>query len=161
MALQIRHSVNRDDPTNPHFWTVLTSALFARRWLGRVAPHFPQLSANPGPTLLYFRTRGCTVCDLIDIRVAQASKRAGVKLLTIDRYAKSDDPQDQLIYGEPGNILDKGGIINKAYGIGVYPSLVLINNSGTIVMKDVGVKAPVDTFDHYLKEQFQILLSPA
>jgi hypothetical protein len=93
------------------------------------------------------------------MRVGQATHRAGVTLKIIDRHPKSEAPEDQVVYTQQDNILDRGGPINEAYQIGVYPSLVLIDSSGTIVMKDVGVKAPVDTFDEYLAGQFKRLLS--
>ena len=79
-------------------------------------------------------------------------------MVIVDRYSKSDAPEDLEIYSQPDNVLDFGGGINRAYGIGAYPSLVLIDRSGTIAMKDVGGKATVDGFFDYLCEQFRMLL---
>lgn len=144
MALSIRRDVVPDDPTSPQLWTVLTSGLFARRWIDRPAPAGQGLTlSTEQPTLLYFRTRGCTVCDLVD-------------LVIIDRYAKSDDPVGRAIYVQPGNLLDKGGVINEQYAVGVYPTFVLVNPDHRIVLKDVGAKAKPEVFRTYLEAQFRL-----
>lgn len=157
MALSIRRDLVRDDPTSPRLWTVLTSGIFARRWIGRPAPAVPGLAlSTERPTLLYFRTRGCTVCDLVDMQVAQACRQASVDLVIIDRYAKSDDPVDRAIYDQPGNLLDKGGVINEQYAVGVYPTFVLVNPQHRIVLKDVGLKAKPEVFRAYLEAQFRL-----
>lgn len=156
MALSIKRDVVRDDPTSPRLWTVLTTGPFAHRWIGRLAPAAPGLNlSTERPTLLYFRTRGCTVCTLVDMQVAQACHQASVDLLIIDRYAKSDDPADRIIYDQPGNLLDKGGVINEQYAVGVYPTFVLVNPDHRIVLKDVGAKAKPEVFKAYLDEQFR------
>ena len=160
MKIQIRRAERSGDTSSSGLWTVLTSGLFARRWLGRTAPRVPTLLLPSGRhTLLYFRTRGCTVCDLIDMKVAAACSQEGVELMIIDRYAKSDNPKDKEIYTQPGNVLDVGGAINTAYQVGVYPSLILIDRSGHIVMKDVGTQAAPEQFDSYLRTQFGALLT--
>ena len=158
MGLKITRQGARRDPTSPSLWTVLTSSLLARRWLGRPPPKLTQLPLNLGqPTLLYFRTRGCTVCGLIDMQVAAACHLGGVTLLIVDRYAKSEEPEALEIYAQPGNILDIGGPIHTAYQIGVYPSFVLINQ-GQIVLKDVGDKARPEVYGEYLQGRFAALL---
>ncbi|TSA86849.1 PIN domain nuclease [Deinococcus detaillensis] len=159
LKIKIQRTGNGGDTSSPSLWTVLTSGLFARKWLGRAAPRLPQLPLEPARnTLLYFRTRGCTVCGLIDMQVAAACHQSGVDLLIVDRYTKSDDPEDQTIYAQRGNILDFGGPINTAYQIGTYPSLVLINSEGKIVLKDVGNRAKPDVYGEYLKNKFAVLL---
>ena len=156
MRLQIKRVGNGGDPSGNSLWTTLTSALFARRWIGRLAPRLPQLALEAGlPTLLYFRTRGCTVCDLIDMKVAAACYNRNVRLVIVDRYSKSDAPEDKAVYAQPGNLLDFGGPINRAYQIGVYPSLVLIDRAGIIVLKDMGGdQAPPEGFGDYLQGRF-------
>lgn len=157
MALSIRRDIVRDDPTSPRLWTVLTSGPFARRWIGRPAPAAPGLTlSTERPTLLYFRTRGCTVCDLVDMQVAQACRLGAVELVIIDRYAKSDDPADRAIYDQPGNLLDRGGVINEQYAVGVYPTFVLVNPAHRIVLKDVGAKTKPEAFRAYLEQQFRL-----
>ena len=160
MPIRISRPGDGGDRSGTNLWTLLTSKVFARRWLGKVAPPLPGLPLPAGdPVLLYFRTRGCTVCDLIDMQVAAACHKAGVNLVIVDRYAKSDAPEDQAIYAEPTNILDFGGAINRAYGIGVYPSLVLIDQAGKIVLKDVGSgQAPAEKFGEYLGGRLRALL---
>lgn len=159
MGLKIQRTGNGGDHSSPSLWTVLTSGLLARKWLGQAAPQLPQLQLKPQHnTLLYFRTRGCTVCDLIDMQVAAACHQAGVDLLIVDRYAKSDAPEDRAIYDQRGNILDFGGPINTAYQIGVYPSLVLISSEGKIVLKDVGNRVKPEVYGKYLIDKFAVLL---
>ncbi len=138
---------------------MLTSGLFASRWIGRLAPQLEQLPLEPGqPTLLYFRTRGCTICGLIDMQVAAACHRGGVRLVIVDRHAKSEEPEALEIYTQPGNILDVGGPINTAYQIGVYPSFVLVKD-GLIVFKDVGIKARHEVYGEYLQKRFAALMA--
>jgi len=99
------------------------------------------------------------VCDLIDMKVAYGCHSADVDLIIVDRYAKSNAPEDKAIYEQSGNILDFGGAINTAFQIGVYPSLVLIDRAGRIVLKDVGGgQTPPETFDEYLRNRFSTLL---
>ena len=161
IKISVQRTGNGGDSSSPSLWTVLTSGLFAGRWIGKPAPQLPQLGLEPGrETLLYFRTRGCTVCDLIDMQVAAACHNAGIDLLVVDRYAKSDDPESREIYTQRGNILDFGGPINTAYQIGTYPSLVLVNAEGTIVLKDVGGgQARPEVFGAYLRGKFSALLN--
>ena len=93
------------------------------------------------------------------MKVAAACHQNNVRMVIVDRYSKSDAPEDLMIYSQPDNVLDFGGGINRAYGIAVYPSFVLIDQAGTIAMKDVGGnKATVDGFFDYLCEQFRVLL---
>lgn len=159
LKIKIQRTGNGGDTSSSSLWVVLTSGLFAGRWIGKPAPQLPQLPLEPDHnTLLYFRTRGCTVCDLIDMQVAAACHRAGVDLLIVDRYAKSDAPEDQAIYARRGNILDFGGPINTAYQIGVYPSLVLISSEGKIVLKDVGNRVKPDVYGEYLRSKLAVLL---
>lgn len=160
MRIQIKREGDGGDRSNPSLWTVLTSKLLAGRWIGRPVPKLPQLELEAGKnTLLYFCTRGCTVCDLIDMKVAAACHQAGVNLIIVDRYSKSDAPEDQAIYAQSGNILDFGGAINSAFQVGVYPSLVLIDPAGRIALKDVGGgQAPAEQFGTYLSNRFQALL---
>ena len=161
MPIKIQRVSNGGDTTSPSLWTILTSSLFAGRWIGKPAPQLPQLLLEAGrETLLYFRTRGCTVCDLIDMQVAAAYHKAGIDLPIVDRYAKSDDPASLEIYSQRGNILDFGGSINTAYQIGKYPMLVLVNAAGEIVLKDVGGgQARPEVFGEYLGEKFSTLLN--
>ena len=160
MGLKIQRTSNGGDFSSSSLWTVLTSGLFAGRWIGKHAPQLPQLPLESARnTLLYFRTRGCTVCDLIDMQVAAACHNAGIDLLIVDRYAKSDDPEAREIYTQRGNILDFGGAINNAYQIGLHPSLVLLNTEGKVVLKDVGTKAKPEMFSEYLERKFSTLLS--
>ena len=105
MRIQIKREDDGGDRSSPGLWTVLTSKLLAGRWIGRPVPKLPQLELEAKKnTLLYFRIRGCTVCDLIDMKVAAACHQAGVNLIIVDRYSKSDAPEDQAIYAQPGNI---------------------------------------------------------
>jgi hypothetical protein len=161
MGIQIKRTGDGGDTTTPSLWTVLTTKLLARMWVGKIAPQLSQLSLQPGEnTLLYFRTRGCTVCDLIDMKVAAACQQAGVTMVIVDRYAKSEAPEDKEIYSQPGNILDFGGAINSAFQVGVYPSLVLIDNTGHIVLKEVGGgHTPPERFDEYLRDCFGKVLA--
>ncbi|WP_424951498.1 hypothetical protein [Deinococcus sp.] len=161
MGIQLKRVDNGEDKTNPTLWTILTSGPLARRWIGKAAPQVSQLALQSGKnTLLYFRTRGCVICDLIDMRVAAACRNSGVDLIVIDRYSKSDAPEDKEIYNQPGNILDFGGLINSAFQIGIYPSLVLINEAGQIVLKQVGSgKTPPEQFGEYLQDRFSIVLA--
>jgi hypothetical protein len=156
MRLQVKRAGNGGDPSGNSLWATLTSGLLARRWLGRPAPRLAQLALQEGqPTLLYFRTRGCAVCDLIDMKVAAACHTGKVRLVIVDRYAKSDAPEDRAIYTQPGNLLDFGGPINRAYQIGVYPSLVLIDGAGVMVLKDIGGgQVPPEQFGDYLQGRF-------
>ena len=93
------------------------------------------------------------------MQVASACQAAKVGLRIVDRYAKSDDAEAKAIYNEPTNILDWGGSVNSAYQIGVYPSLVLINAAGKIVLKDVGNKVKPEQMRQYLDKRFDELLS--
>ncbi|MVN85740.1 hypothetical protein GO986_03065 [Deinococcus sp. HMF7620] len=81
-----------------------------------------------GPTLLYFKTEACVACEGLDLWVGQLAASAGLKLRVIDAR-RGEVPLHA--YGDD-LLLDEGGEVRRAYGIRVFPTLVLTNPSGDI-----------------------------
>lgn len=155
----MRIKITRDSPNMrdkaPSLFAVLSCMLFSSWWQGKPAPHLAAF-AGELPRLLYFRAKGCTVCDLIDMRVAQACTTAGVALTVIDRHPKDDgDGAGRTAQQEgTGNILDADGTINGAYGVAVYPCFVLIGVDGHIALKEVGANSKPEVFNEHLLKRF-------
>ncbi|MBZ9751195.1 hypothetical protein K7W42_09995 [Deinococcus sp. HMF7604] len=81
-----------------------------------------------GPTLLYFKTEACVACDGLDLCVGQLAASAGLELRVIDARRGELPPH---AYGD-ALLLDEGGEVRRAYGIRVFPTLVLTSPGGHI-----------------------------
>jgi len=157
MALRFRVKVDPDGPPSSPLGALLSNMLLPARGTGRPAPTSALFSGDL-PRLVYFRNKGCTVCDLVDMRVGQACARANVTLGIVDRWPKEGRPTESAPYlDEVGNVVDADGSVNSAFGVAVYPTFVLIGTDGRVAWRGVGVRGETDTFDAYLARQFERL----
>jgi hypothetical protein len=79
-------------------------------------------------TLLYFKSVGCVGCDELDMFIGRLASASGLDLRVIDAR-RSEMPEHA--YGDQ-LLLDKDGSIGRAYGIRIFPTLVLTTSAGKI-----------------------------
>jgi hypothetical protein len=161
----MRIKISRDSETpnmGSSLWEVISCQLFARRYKGKAAPHLDMLRLQVGvPALLYFRAKGCIACDLIDMQVVQNCQKQQVALRIIDRHPGLVEVVEQDLEADAPvlTIPDYDGVINRAYGVAVYPCFVFIGQDGCITLKEVGVRGQIEDFPRRLKQQLGILLA--
>lgn len=159
MRIRLSCDASEAGPPPARLGAVLSNMIFPNRGTGRAAPT-SVLFSGPAPRLVYFRTKGCTVCDLIDMRVAQACNRAGVTLTIVDRWPKEGRPTEDTPYlDEVGNVVDADGSVGDAFGVAIYPTFALIDRHEKLVWRGVGVRGADDAFDSLLLKRFERLTS--
>lgn len=79
-------------------------------------------------TLLYFKSVGCVGCDELDMFIGRLASTSGLDLRVIDAR-RSEMPEHA--YGDQ-LLLDKDGSIGRAYGVRMFPTLVLTTPAGEI-----------------------------
>ncbi len=156
-------SINRNVAENPpssSFQLTLSNFLFPKQTIGHtIIPPIDigGLKLSSTMKLLYFRTKGCVVCGLVDMQVGHACAKAGVELVIVDRWTAEGRPnQDEPYLDSAGNIVDADGSINKKYRVAIYPTFVLLDANAKIVMREVGVQGSPESYDQYLTNRFQV-----
>lgn len=156
-------SINRnmsDNPPSSSLTLTLSNMLFPKQTVGHSINSPVKLGGlvpSATPKLLYFRTKGCIACGLVDMRVGHACAEAGIELVIVDRWPANGRPIQEMPYlDDAGTIVDADGSINKTYRIAIYPTFVLLNTQDKIVMREVGVQGAPENYDHYLLNNFQI-----
>ncbi len=100
---------------------------------GATVPPPPALGLT-GRTLLYFKAEGCVGCDRLDLFIGRLAHVCGLDLRVIDAR-RGELPEHG--YGEQ-LMLDRGRRIGRAYGVRVFPTLVLTGPSGRVERVVVG-----------------------
>ena len=94
---------------------------------GDVVRHPDALQVN-GRTLLYFKADACVGCDQLDVFIGQLSKQNSTDLRVIDAR-KGQLPED--IYGGQ-LLLDQDGTLRRTYKVSMFPTLILLSESGRV-----------------------------
>lgn len=96
-------------------------------------------------SLLYFKSEGCAPCDGIDLFIGRLAASAGLDLRVIDAR------RGQVLehgYGGP-LLLDRTGEIGRAYGVQVFPTLLVTTAGGEVERVLVGGEAD----EHVVRER--------
>ena len=109
----------------------LFSASTARA--GATVPPPPALGLTHR-TLLYFKSEGCVGCDKLDLFIGRLAPASGLALRVIDARRGTLPAHgygDQLL-------LDTDGKVGRAYGVRVFPTLILTDPAGAVERVMVG-----------------------
>lgn len=87
--------------------------------------------------------------------VGQTCSSLDIRLIVIDLSSGESGIE---VYDNEELILDNNGEWNKMYSIAIYPTFVLIDKNGHILLKEVDVKVPVDQFKAYFKKLLKTAL---
>jgi len=88
-------------------------------------------------TLLYFKSEGCAPCDGIDLFIGRLVASSGLDLRVVDAR-RGEGPED--VYGG-SLLLDRDGALRRAYGVQVFPTLLVTDTGGRIERVIVGGEA--------------------
>lgn len=88
-------------------------------------------------TLLYFKSEGCAPCDGIDLFIGRLAASGGLDLRVVD--AQRGEVSEQA-YGGP-LLLDRDGSLRRAYGVQVFPTLLVTGPGGQVERVLVGADA--------------------
>ena len=88
-------------------------------------------------TLLYFKSEGCAPCDGIDLFVGRLAAAGGLDLRVVD--ARRGEVPEQVYGGSL--LLDRDGSLRRAYGVNVFPTLLVTGPDGEVERVLVGADA--------------------
>ncbi|CAN5624044.1 hypothetical protein BH24DEI1_BH24DEI1_15510 [soil metagenome] len=117
MGIKIQRRAKDERQAGSSLLEVLSCLLFPSRWKGRTASELSRLDVQDKlPALLYFRSKGCVACGLVDMRVVQACLKVGVSLAIIDRHPGIESSIEEGGWqdGKVGTVADYDGVINRA-----------------------------------------------
>lgn len=103
---------------------------------GQTTPPPPALGLTRR-TLLYFKSEGCAPCDGIDLFIGQLAASSGLDLRVVDAR-RGEAPEEG--YGGP-LLLDRDGTLRRAYGVQVFPTLLVTDPGGRVERVLTGVQA--------------------
>lgn len=122
----------------PAFLGRALSALLTRSTVkaGRTVTPPPTLGLTRR-TLLYFGSEGCAPCDGIDLFIGRLAAGSGLDLQVVDAR-RGEAPEE----GYGGSLLlDRDGSLRRAYGVNVFPTLLVAGPGGQVERVLVGADA--------------------
>ncbi|MPY65227.1 hypothetical protein F8S09_00770 [Deinococcus sp. SDU3-2] len=88
-------------------------------------------------SLLYFKSEGCAPCDGIDLFIGQLAASSDLDLRVVD--ARRGEVPEQVYGGSL--LLDRDGTLRRAYGVNVFPTLLVTGPGGQVERVLVGAEA--------------------
>lgn len=88
-------------------------------------------------TLLYFKSEGCAPCAGIDLFIGRLAASSGLDLRVVD--ARRGEVPEQVYGGSL--LLDRDGSLRRAYGVQVFPTLLVTGPGGQVERVLVGTDA--------------------
>ncbi|WP_104990178.1 thioredoxin family protein [Deinococcus sp. NW-56] len=103
---------------------------------GQTVPPPPALGLTRR-SLLYFKSEGCAPCDGIDLFIGRLAAAGGLDLRVVD--ARRGEVPEQVYGGSL--LLDREGSMRRAYGVRVFPTLLVTGPGGQVERVLVGADA--------------------